>query len=176
MGDRSSLNIGERWRLRFTKVVLLMILLGILLIGRRRKAWPIVNWSMYSHKVMTYPEDTTDALHLEIIVDAGRRVRLDMHDFFPPGMSNVAEVIVERSFAVDSVIDQAEYRDALQAMVGRALPGQRVSAIEAWRFTWDVNPLALPPLRRSQPAERRLVGRLHRNSTPDEETDDGARH
>lgn len=157
----------ERIRLFLAKAFLLFVILGLLVVEKRKGAFPIVNWQMFSYLLSPFPESTTSEFEFHAITADNRKVILNIYPFYPFGREIVARGIVHGAFSPEKNAEQQyEYQRALWAMVNRAVPGRNINEIEVWRTEWEVDPLATPPLDLNNPTQRVLVGRLGQNPQP----------
>jgi hypothetical protein len=153
-------------RLWFTKAALFIFLLGVCFVGHRRGAWPIVYWSMYSKQIIPFPKDKFSAFKLEAVTTEGERLSFAMSDFYPAGREIIAENLVKCAFQDADLEKQNRCGESLKALITRAASGRELVAVEGWEITWEADPLSNPPLNRSQPIERLLLGRIELSGLP----------
>lgn len=147
-------------RIQATVLVLGLILVAFSLIGRRNAAWPIFLWEMYSLDSDRYPPPTFSVVQLRVTDDNGQLHRLSASDLLAPDQHKLPQQAVEGAFAGQDLATQARYRRFLAVVAEQAVGTSELRCLEAWRLTWEVDPLAVPPLVREEPAQEQLVGRF----------------
>ena len=146
-------------QLRLTKLALSVIFLCMLVAYKQVAVWPVAHWTMYSASRVDYPPDTTSMLDLRVMTATGANLSVDLRSLFPPGRSNVPSRLAVEAFGLQDETERRQRRQLLTNMIRRALPGRRLRTVELFRLTWAVDPSGDPPLTRSSPDEKLLVGR-----------------
>lgn len=144
--------------LRRTRIALVLITLALLPIGHRVFAWPIVTWPMYSQNATPFPLPTESFVELRVVDAAGTSHRVVSSRIFPMGRSGVARAAIVLAFDDDDPEQRDAHRRYLASVVER-IPGIADPVeVQGWRLEWDVNPLAVPPLRHDKPRQSVLLG------------------
>lgn len=161
-GSRKSPSIKPAFQgtldLRLTKLTLGLILLGFFLVGERIGAWPIMTWPMYSSRWPVFPESTVTRVELRIESREGNWYSLQPVDLFPLERVNVAENVIAAAWTATSLAHRKANRRYLLEQVQRQLPHVEIQTLQIWEVSWEVTPLALPPLDYANPSQARLVG------------------
>lgn len=147
--------------LLLTKLSVILILLGFVVVKRRPDAWPIAPWTMYSRHTNQIPPPITSEVELRLIDASGQSHRLLPTDLIPAGRRTVITRVMREAFDPDLAQPQRDaQRQYLAGIVTRRLPDQTRIVVEGWRTEWAVDPFALPPLDMSNPARTVLLGRF----------------
>jgi hypothetical protein len=150
---------GKRTRLLLVKASLALILLGMLMVGRRNGIWPVINWPMYARAFEAPPPVATE-MRVDVLTADGRRAPFMMREFAPTGEhKEVAAVFLCSQQNPDPSV-RAQCARAIDALARRSVPGQEVAAVEMWEVSWNTDVFALPPLDRDRPDAQWLVGRI----------------
>jgi hypothetical protein len=144
--------------LHLTKFALVLILLGFCFVRERIGAWPIMTWPMYSSRWPVFPESTVTRLELRIETREGYWYSLQPVDLFPLERVNVAENVIAAAWTATSPAHRRANRRYLIEQVQQQLPHVEIQTLQIWEMSWDVTPLALPPLDYANPSQVRLVG------------------
>lgn len=156
----------DRLRLLLSKLSVLIILVGLVYVGRRHGAFPIVNWPMYSSRPMPFPAGSVSAFEIRVRTQDGGAVKLSPASLLPFGRDQVILDLIGAAFSSEDAELRARYQLALGEMVRRSLRDRGVAGIEVWRVVWKVEPLASPPLDRLAPADQILLGRIDLQGAP----------
>ena len=146
-------NTNARRELQTTLAVLLLILTGLCAVGRSTRFWPIVTWPMYSTRTTAFPASHASDVELRVITADSRLLRVAPRVLFPMGHEKFLKRIIENAYTRDEGSDRAVTREWLAAVLQDYLSEGDVQMVEAWEVVWDVEPLAVPPVRRDQPAD-----------------------
>lgn len=141
-------------------MLLVVILAGLSVVERSVTAWPITTWPMYGRRTTPVPPPSASGLELRVLTRWGELHTLSRTDFFPMGMTGVAETAMETAFDNTEPALRDAYRSWVLQTAKRLVRADDVATIEGWRLEWSVEPLALPPLDRSRPVREVLLGRF----------------
>lgn len=150
------LHPASRRELRVTKVVLLIIVLGLCVVGKRYALWPIVTWPMYSTLMPQLPAAAC-ATELRVVSSRAEMYKLAPSDLIPMDRAGDADKSLEVAFNDSDHFSRDAYRVYLATLVRRALPDVEVETIQGWKVCWEVDPLAVPPLNRDRPVTETLL-------------------
>ena len=139
--------------LRWTQVVLLVLILGLAFVRRSEHYWPIVTWPVYSLVKPVFPAPTTALLEARVTTTSGATHVLRSSDLVEWSRRGIADLVMEGAAAGNQGADRrAADRAHLARLVALALGHERFEAIEIWSVEWQVEPLARPPLDRAKPS------------------------
>jgi len=152
--------LGERKKLWIMKVAVILIILSFCVVGRGRRYWPFVNWTMFSAKTLDYPPDKVSAYMYRIIDHAGQVYRLEPWTLMP--FSRYAQVrsVTRRAIEEKHPRKRERYRVYLSRLVSHALPKITPKTIQVFRLTWPVDPLRVPPFDIKNPSKEVLLASL----------------
>lgn len=150
---------GDRTRLLLVKGSLALILLGMLVVGRRNGIWPVINWPMYA-RLFEAPPPVASEMRVDVVTADGRRTPFMMREIAPTGEHKEVAAIFHCTQTAPDPSVRARCTRAINALAQRAVPGRDIAAIEMWEVEWNVDVRALPPLDRDRPDAQRLVGRI----------------
>jgi hypothetical protein len=145
-------------RLFLTKLVLVLLAIGLCVVGTRTRLWPVVTWPMYHGVTPEVPPPRVTVTQLRVVDRAGGLHLLTFSELMTATREDAAERFVDLAFS--SSPDRRWARKHLIFLVERALGGVDVAAIEALERTWRVDPYATPPLDRSAPVREVVSGRF----------------
>ena len=148
---RDTSNFRSSQALRLTKTSLIIFLLGISVVGKNESGWPIITWILYSGNSPRFftPEPSVSAVELRVYTTAG-----DLHIIKPEQILTVpydslSHSIVEQAFdnADGDLRVRDESRRYLMSAVAKMIPeNSEIETIEAWRLSYQVEPLSVPPI------------------------------
>ncbi|MEM6506174.1 MAG: hypothetical protein AAF711_12085 [Planctomycetota bacterium] len=153
-------NKADRFRIRATAVVLVVLLIGSIWKGEGIDHWPLTTFPMYT-QVYEYPPETAERLFLVMVLVNGDEIEIDPRRIFPHGRFKAGEAMIEVSFfLVDKPNAREQSKRTLERVAEELLPGREVVAIEGRRRVWDVDPMASPPLELNRPRIDESLGRF----------------
>ena len=155
---KNSLDRDLSIRLNFIKAILLILVLGLPIVGKRVTFWPLVNWPMYSNWRTPFPEPSRDMVEIRVLSESGQVQRLLPSDIMPFDRKNVAEILIERAFSEENTQSRTHNRIALLKLLESNPNFNNAKTVQAWKLRWFVEPLKLPPLERNFPEAESLVG------------------
>ena len=149
--------------LRRTQLALIVILLGLLVAGRRISLFPIMTWPMYSTRTTPYPGPLASRLELRVIDRATGSVvaRLDPAELVSAERDEVVPAVIREAEGEGGLDAAPAHRAYLLHLARIALPGMELDSVEAVRTEWEVEPLGIPPLARDRPVRHTLRGIVH---------------
>lgn len=156
------LNKVDRYRLTLLKLSLLITLVGVATIGDRRGGWPVISWPMYA-RLFEMPATPVWEYRLGVVTDDGPSRTFGMRELGAAGEHQIIEAMVVGAAAGNDAEHYEQYVAAITSLAHEAVPGQSPHAIEIWVYQWDADVMALPPLDRHRPDERRLISRIELN-------------
>ena len=146
--------------LRWTKVAIVVLVAGIVLAGRSNLLWPVDTWPLYARFDAHVPGPVATESELRAVARDGRVVRLVLTDLVPYDRVSALPKIVASAFADEAHPRRDGARAYLAKLVGRAVPGEEIVAIEHWRVSWKVDAFAVPPLQLDAPSGEERQGRI----------------
>lgn len=165
--DKESYRATRR-ELWIAKAVLLIMVFGLCVVGRRVALWPIVTWPMYSRRISEFPAASACAVELRVVNSMGDIHILAPSDLIPLDRAPVAEKIIKYAFGDGDRALRDAHRVYLANLAKRALSGAEVETIQGWRVCWEVNPLVVPPLARRHPVQGVLLDSFPASPRADE--------
>lgn len=146
--------------LRLIKISLLILLLGICVVGKRKSTWPIVSWALYSGYSARFrlPEPSVSAIELRVYTTEG-----DLHIVKPQQLltmprDSLAHKIVERSFDDSDIRLRNSSRRYLVNAVSKLIrANSEIETIQAWKFSYQVEPLSVPPIQLQAPTSEIML-------------------
>lgn len=164
----NELHPASRRELWITKAVLLIIVLGLCVVGKRIALWPIVTWPMYSAIMPEFPAAAACTIELRVVSSRAEIHTLAPSDLIQLDRAPVAEKIIKYAFGDGDRALRDAHRVYLANLAKRVLSGVEVETIQGWRVCWEVDALALPPLDRSHPVQEVLLGSFPSSLRADE--------
>lgn len=156
--------------LLLVKAALVLILIGMIIVGRRNGIWPVINWPMYA-RLFEMPKPVASELRLDLVMADGQRKPFMMREIAPIGEHKAVAAMVHCTQTTEDPSVQERCSRSIEALARRKVaPDRAIRAIEMWEVQWDIDVLALPPLDRNHPDKQRLIGRLYlqRTSAPND--------
>lgn len=156
--------------LLLVKASLVLILIGMIIVGRRNGIWPVINWPMYA-RLFEMPKPVVSELRLDLVMADGQRMPFMMREIAPIGEHQIVAAMVHCTQTEEDPSVQEQCSQSIEALARRKVaPDRTIRAIEMWEIQWDIDVLALPPLDRNHPDKQRLIGRVYpqRMSAPND--------
>jgi hypothetical protein len=147
--------------LLLVKGSLVLILIGMIIVGRRNGIWPVINWPMYA-RLFEMPKPVASELRLDLVMADGLRKPFMMREIAPIGEHQIVAAMVQCTQTEEDPSVRKRCIRSIETLARRKVaPDRAIRAIEMWEVQWDIDVLALPPLDRNHPDEQRLIGRLY---------------
>lgn len=140
--------------LQLTKIVLLIFILGISVVARREWTWPFVTWILYSSYSARFrpPEPTVSAVELRVLATNGETYVVKPEQILSLPYDSLAHDIVEQAFIeADSPVKVESQRYLVGAISELIDPNAEIETIQAWKLTYSVTPLEVPPVNVQSP-------------------------
>lgn len=147
----------ELRRIWIAKIVLGITLVGTVLIGDGRRAWPVMTWPMYQRRIFEMPGPQFERIGLRAELEVGHS-DLSIRGHFPPGRDDVVTSVVEQVLRSDGA-ERSHGERYLLSLARRALPEEEVRAVEIHELRWDLELRKDPPFDRAAP-KRRVLHRI----------------
>ena len=147
--------------LQLTKISLLIFLLGICLVGRQESTWPIVSWILYSGYSERYrsPKPFVSAVELRAYNATGKLHIVKPEQLLSIPYDSLSHSIVEQAFDdADADLRDASRRYLMRAVSNLIRANSEIKTIQAWKLTYAVEPLAVPPIQRQVPTAEVMLG------------------
>ena len=147
--------------LQLTKISLLIFLLGICLVGRRESTWPIVSWILYSGYSARYrpPNPSVSAVELRAYTVTGELHIVKPEQLLSIPYDSLSHSIVEQAFDdTDADLRDASRRYLMRAVSSLVRANSDIESIQAWKLTYAVEPLAVPPIQRQASTAEVMLG------------------
>ncbi|GEM_PF-2333914 len=162
-GDASKSNPLQA--LRLIKIFLLILVLGICVVGKRKSTWPIVSWALYSGYSARFrpPEPSVSAIELRVYTTTG-----DLHLVKPEHVltlprDSLSHKIVEQAFDNANVrVRDASRRYLMRAVSNLVHTNSEIQTIQAWKLSYQVEPLEVPPIQLQAPTSEVMVDSFSR--------------
>jgi hypothetical protein len=127
------------------------MVLGVVVVGRSELHWPLTYWPVYSTREDTLPPRAASRLDLRVTDSSGRVHPVELTRLFDQSRTVVAQTAIQQAFLVPAGADRERNRAYLARALADAYPELDITAVEAWRREWTVDPLQVPPLDRDRP-------------------------
>lgn len=147
--------------LQLTKISLLILFLGICVVGKRKSTWPIVSWSLYSGYSARFrpPEPSVSAIELRVYTTAGELYVVKPEHVLTMPRDSLSHKLVEHAFNDVDVSLRDASRRYLRHAVSNLLPkGSEIETIQAWKNTYPIEPLSVPPIELQAPTAEVKLG------------------
>ncbi|MBE9129716.1 MULTISPECIES: hypothetical protein [unclassified Coleofasciculus] len=151
--------------LRLIKISLLILLLGTSVVGKRKSTWPLVAWALYSGYSARFrpPEPSVSAIELRVYTTTG-----DLHVVKPEQVltiprDSLSHKIVEQAFDdADIGLRNASRRYLMRAVSNLVRTNSEIKTIQAWNLSYQVEPLAVPPIQLQAPTSEVMLDSFSR--------------
>ncbi|MEQ8971891.1 MAG: hypothetical protein RIE73_16025 [Coleofasciculus sp. C1-SOL-03] len=151
--------------LRLIKIFLLIVVLGMFVVGKRKSTWPIVSWALYSGYSARFrpPEPSVSAIELRVYTTTG-----DLHVVKPEQVltlprDSLAHDIVEQAFDNEDVsLRDASRRYLMRAISNLLNTNSDIKTIQAWKLSYQVEPLEVPPIQLQAPTSEVMLDSFSR--------------
>lgn len=166
------INDSEKRNLLLIKIALILILLGLVIVGKRIRLWPIVTWSVYSTYEAEYPQAwiqenqntsykyqaSVSSNQLRAITKNGEILTFFPGDLLPVDRDTINKKLVKNAF--DDIYSHKEKaRETLIDIIQKHYPDIKIKTIEKWKLDWkNIDILSSPPLDHRKPSQKTLVG------------------
>ena len=147
--------------LRLTQISLLIFLLGIGIVGRRESTWPIITWVLYSTYTDRFrpPKPLVSTVELKVYTATGELHIVKPENILSVPYDSLSYDIVEQAFNDNNINLRDESRRYLLRAVTKLIrPDSEIKTIEAWKISYQVEPLKVPPIQLEAPMEKIMFG------------------
>lgn len=158
-------NSNARQALRLTKIFLLIFLLGICVVGKGKSAWPIVSWALYSEYSARFrpPEPSVSAIELRVYTTTGELHVVKPEQLLSVPRDSLAHKIVKHAFDdADVSLRDASRRYLMRAVSNLVRANSEIKTIQAWNISYQVEPLAVPPIQLQAPTSQVMLDSFSR--------------
>lgn len=146
--------------LLLTKLSLLFFIFGICVVGKRKSTWPIVSWALYSGYSDRYrpPKPSVSAVELRAYSTTGELYVVKPEHLLTVPRDSLSHKIVAQAFKdTNTSVRDASRRYLMQA-VSNLVSASEVETIQAWQLSYQVEPLAVPPIQLQTPTAEVMLG------------------
>lgn len=162
--NNDSIDINCSWILRITVISLLIFILGICVAGKRKSTWPIITWSLFSSysKRFQFPEEIISTTELRIYTKTGKSYVIRPEQLISVARSGLSKRLIANAFDDSNISVRNATRIYLVRRLRDYIPkGSNVEIIQGWKISYQVEPLALPPIRLEEPMSEVMVGSFY---------------
>lgn len=157
----SASELRNSWVLQATKISLALFLVGTSLAGKQKATWPMVSWVLYSHYSARFrtPEPSVSVIRLGVRTEAGTLHIVRPEQILTLPRDSLAHSIVEGAFeSSDADVRTASRKYLVQAMADFLDTDSAIATIQAWKVSYQVEPLEVPPIQTQTPTTEVSLG------------------
>ena len=147
--------------LQLTKVSLLIFLVGICVVGKRKRTWPLVSWNLYSGYSERFhpPKPSVSAVELRVYTTTGALHIVKPEHLLTFPRDSLSHSIVAGAFDdTDVSVRDASRRYLMNAVSNLVRTKSEIKTIQAWELSYQVEPLAVPPIQSQAPTAEVMLG------------------
>lgn len=153
--------------LQLTKISLIIFILGICVVGRRESTWPIITWVLYSTYTDRFrpPKPSVSAVELRAYTTTGERYVVKPEQLLTLPYDSLSHSIVEQAFNDSDISVRDESRKYLMNAVSNLVrANSEIETIQAWKISYQVEPLAVPPIQLQAPTSEVMLGKFSKET------------
>lgn len=146
--------------LRIIKISLLIVLLGICVVGKRKSTWPLVSWALYSEYSARFkpPEPSVSDIELRVSTTTGDTHIIKPERIISITRDSLAHDIVKQAFDSKDLNLRDASRRYLMTAISKSIPqDSEIETIQAWKFSYQVEPLEVPPIQLQTPTSEVML-------------------
>lgn len=165
LASRYVSNSNPLQALQLTKISLLIFLLGICVVGKRKSTWPIVSWALYSEYSARFrpPEPSVSAVELRVRTTTGELHVVKPEQILTIPRDSLSHDIVERTFNDANISLRDASRKYLMGAVSSLIRADsKIETIQAWKISYQVEPLKVPPIQLQTPTSEVMLDSFSR--------------
>ena len=147
--------------LNLIKIYLLIFLIGICVVGKTKSTWPMVSWALYSEYSARFrpPEPSVSAVELRVYTETGEMYVVKPEQILTLPRDSLSHKIVEQAFSNTDVNSQDASRKYLLRAVSSLIDANsQIRSIQAWKKTYQIEPLTVPPIQLQKPTTEVILG------------------
>lgn len=146
--------------LKLTKIYLLIFLIGICVVGKTKSTWPMISWALYSEYSARFrpPEPSVSAVELRVYTE-GEMYVVKPEQILTLPRDSLSHKIVEQAFSNTDLNSQDASRKYLLRAVSSLIDANsKIKSIQAWKKTYQIEPLTVPPIQLQNPTTEVMLG------------------
>ena len=145
--------------LKLIKICLLIFLIGICIVGKTKSTWPMISWALYSEYSARFrpPEPSVSDVELRVYTE-GEMYVVKPEQILTLPRDSLAHKIVEQAFSNTAIDSQASRKYLLRAVSSLIDANSEIKSIQAWKKTYQIEPLKVPPIQLQNPATEVMLG------------------
>ena len=147
--------------LKLIKIYLVIFLIGICVVGKTKSTWPMISWALYSGYSARFrpPEPSVSAVELRVYTETGEMYVVKPEHILTFPRDSLSHKIVEQAFSSTDIDSQNASRKYLLRAVSRLIePNSEIKSIQAWKKTYQIEPLTVPPIQLKNPTTEVMLG------------------
>lgn len=153
--------------LQLTKISLIIFILGICVVGRRESTWPIVTWVLYSTYTDRFrpPKPSVSAVELRVYTATGELHIVKPEQLLTLPYDSLSHSIVEQAFNnTDIGVRDESRRYLINAVTNLVRANSEIETIQAWKISYQVEPLEVPPIQVQAPDSEVMLGKFSKDT------------
>ena len=154
-------NANPKRALQLTKIYLLLFLIGICVVGKTKSTWPMISWALYSGYSARFrpPEPSVSAVELRVYTETGELYVVKPEHILTFPRDSLSHKIVEQAFSNTDLNSQNASRKYLLRAVSSSIDANsEIKSIQAWKKTYQIEPLTVPPIQLKNPTTEVMLG------------------
>lgn len=147
--------------LLLTKICLLIFFVGICVVSKTKSTWPMISWALYSEYSARFrpPEPSVSTVELRVYTETGEMYVVKPEQILTLPRDSLSHKIVEQAFSNTDINSQNASRKYLLRTVSSLIaPNSEIKSIQAWKKTYQIEPLTVPPIQLQNPATEVMLG------------------